>query len=268
MTEKAFKIGVLLIHGLTGTPTEMSRVERYFKKRDMEVEVPLLAGHGVSTSELLDSTWQQWVESVRPSLKRLSETCDHIFCAGMCMGALICILLAQEDPKIQGLILMSPDCGIPAPNASKLSMLLPLGLVLPRFLQKKIYWVEKPPYGVRDQRIQDEITYSIEQSKKRESQDFGTFRTYLVSFKETALLRSRAYEVLKTLQTPTLILQSREDTLMDPSNAEVMFGKLSTPRRSIYYLTGCDHVMTIDLKHREVCEKVDEFIIQEVSRAA
>src|SRR5215471_19930645 len=38
-------VGVLLIHGLTGMPSEMRPVEKYFVSRGFEVEVPLLAGH-------------------------------------------------------------------------------------------------------------------------------------------------------------------------------------------------------------------------------
>ena len=260
MIQDPSRIGVLLIHGLTGTPTEMSRLERALKKKGFQVEVPLLAGHGSSTAELLKSRWEDWVESSRTALHTLEANCEQIYCSGMCMGALICMLLASQSEKIKGIVLMSPDAGIPAKGASLLSSLLPIGLMLPRFLQNRIYWVEKPPYGVRDQTIQDEITYSIQQSQKRESDSFGTFRTYLASFKETAELRKESFKVAPHLKAASLVLQSSEDTLMDPRNADVVFNLLGSTKKNIVYLTGCDHVMTVDLKHKEVSEFTIQFI--------
>ena len=140
------------------------------------------------------------------------------------------MVLVSEAPNVKGLISISPDAGIPSKNASPISSLLPLGYMLPRFLQNRIYWVERPPYGLRDPVLQEEITYSIQRSKKRESKHYGTFRTYLASFHETAKLRKTALARAGKLKTATLILQSREDTLMEPRNAELTYQRLGAQR--------------------------------------
>lgn len=253
-------VGVLLIHGLTGTPTEMSPVERRLKKAGMRVRVPMLAGHGLSNTELLATSWGDWLTSVRTELAALAAECDHIFIGGMCMGAMLSMVLSVEEPKVRGIILISVDAGVPAKNASKWAFMLPVAYRLPKALQKKFYWVEQAPYGLRDPVLQAEITYAMEKSKDRESKAFGTFRTYVRSFAESAQLRQEAYRVAPRIRCSVFILQSTEDTLMDPRNAKIVYDKLTCTDREISYIDGCDHVMTVDLKKHEVASRIEAFI--------
>lgn len=260
-------VGALLIHGLTGTPTEMSPVERRLKKAGIRVSTPMLAGHGLSNTELLETSWEQWLDSVRAALADLSAECDHIFVGGMCMGAMLSMLLAVEEPKIRGIILISVDGGIPAKSASKWAFMLPVGYLLPKSMQKKFYWVEQPPYGLRDPVLQEEITYAMNKSKDRESKEFGTFRTYVRSFAESAQLRKVAFRIAPRIHCASFILQSTEDTLMDPRNAKLVFDKLTgCADREISYIDGCDHVMTVDLKKHEVAARIENFIRRTVAR--
>ncbi len=254
------KIGMLLIHGLTGTPTEMSPIERFLKKRGVQVEVPLLAGHAATNEELLATTWEDWAESARKSLKKLAAECDQVFISGMCMGAMLSMVLASEEEKVKGIIPISMDAGYPAKGSNTFGFLLPLAFSFPMSIQKKLYWVERPPYGIKDPKLQEEITFAMEQSKARESKEHGTFRTYVASFYQLAKLRKKAFQVAPNLKCAALVLHSAEDTLMDPKNAKIIFDAIGSERKNLCYLYGCDHVMTVDLRRKDVAAMIYGFV--------
>ena len=57
-------LGVLLIHGFTGAPTEMRLLADDLHWRGMTVSAPLLPGHGTSVEEMNRSRWQEWTDCV------------------------------------------------------------------------------------------------------------------------------------------------------------------------------------------------------------
>src|SRR5438105_1727687 len=91
------KTGVLLLHGLTGTPAEMRPVAKHLKSIGCEVETPCLPGHGGGYRELLDTGWKDWIAGADEALGRLSQRCDRVVVGGLSMGALISALLAENN---------------------------------------------------------------------------------------------------------------------------------------------------------------------------
>ena len=80
------KIGVLLVHGFTGSPASMRPWAEFLNGRGYTVRVPLLPGHGTQPSDLNNVKWQEWIECVEEVLEELSRKCDVIFMCGLSMG--------------------------------------------------------------------------------------------------------------------------------------------------------------------------------------
>src|SRR5690349_6709096 len=78
--------GILLIHGLTGVPAEMKWVGRALHKKGYTVYAPLLAGHGVDAATLIETRWQDWLESVLDACVYLRTQVDRMCSAGICVG--------------------------------------------------------------------------------------------------------------------------------------------------------------------------------------
>ena len=134
VSEKSHKnaqVGVLLIHGLTGTPLEMRPLTKYLKHLGYRVEVPMLVGHGGGHEELLATTWQDWLNGVRQTLNILTAECEQVVIVGLSVGGLLGVLLASESPKVRGLILLSFALGIPGPNTPVSRCLLPIVFKFP-----------------------------------------------------------------------------------------------------------------------------------------
>jgi len=257
------KTGVLLLHGLTGTPAEMRPVAKYLKSIGCEVETPCLPGHGGGYKELLDTGWKDWVEGARCALDSLAARCDRVVVGGLSMGALIAVILANNNPKVDGIVCLSTTLNYDGPCVnlfnSFLRHLIPLVDLLP-FLGRICYWTEEPPYGLKDERLRNIITKQIEKAKRRETNEFGLFRTYACSLRQFQFLVVEVKKQAKGVKCPALIVHSLEDSVVTVSNALEMRDMLGSEQKTLVTVNGCDHVLTLDLKKHEVAQKVGEFV--------
>lgn len=254
-------VGVLLLHGLTGVPAEMRPLAKHLEKIGCEVAVPMLAGHGAGHKELLDTTWQDWVEGARKVLTDLHTRNEYVFVGGLSMGSSIACILAADDPKVAGFISLSTTLRFDGETVPLTEVLLPLVDILP-ILGEKCYWTESPPYGLKDERLQRIITRSVERAKNGETSDFGLFRTYAGSVRQMSHLVHEVRRKAQSVTCPTVIIHSLEDTMTSIDNASELYSRLQSRDKVIQYLTDCDHVLTLDLKKERVAQMVEDFIVR------
>ena len=57
--------GVLLLHGLTGSPYTFGPLARVLSEQGYEVSVPLLPGHGTTPNQLRYTGWNDWLVAAR-----------------------------------------------------------------------------------------------------------------------------------------------------------------------------------------------------------
>ena len=104
------KIGVLVIHGFTGSPVSISPWARYLNQQGYTVHAPRLPGHGTTWQEMNETTWQDWYKCVEDSYLDLRSKCDRIFIAGFSMGGALALKLCQiRGDEIEGLLLLNPS---------------------------------------------------------------------------------------------------------------------------------------------------------------
>ncbi|HEV2608222.1 MAG TPA: alpha/beta fold hydrolase, partial [Xanthomonadaceae bacterium] len=155
--------GVLLIHGLTGTPAEMRFVGKGLHRQGYSVLGMQLAGHCGSEDDLLATGWRDWYRSVTEAADRLAGTVDRLFVGGLSMGAILALKLAADRPEqVSGLALYGTTFaydGWTIPRIAKLSFLLPLAMRLGIGRKKK--FMEKPPYGIKCERVRQRIAGSM-----------------------------------------------------------------------------------------------------------
>ena len=101
--------GVLLIHGLGGTPVELRSVAKGLHAAGYTVLCCQLAGHCGSEADLRASKLDDWRFSVDAGFDRLSATCETVFAGGLSMGGLLALDLARRRPDVlTGLLLYAP----------------------------------------------------------------------------------------------------------------------------------------------------------------
>lgn len=264
-TTKRATTGVLLLHGLTGTPAEMRPVARTLVRLGCTVETPLLPGHGGTHGELLATGWLDWLGGARRAANELAQRCDTLVVAGLSMGALLATLLAADDPRISGIALLSPTLRFDGSSISWTRWLLPLAQVLP-FAGRTFYWSERPPYGLRDERLQRLVTRAIKAAHRGETTQYGLFRTYVGSILELNRMIREVRRRAGAVRCPALVLQSLEDTITSARNATEIYERIGSTHKRLHWLTGCDHVLTLDLQKHEVARTVSEFALDVARR--
>ena len=80
------KIGVLLVHGFTGSPASMRPWAEYLNRHGYTVSVPLLPGHGTKVEDLNLVKWQEWPAKAESELQSLLASCEKVFLIGFSMG--------------------------------------------------------------------------------------------------------------------------------------------------------------------------------------
>ena len=266
IADKSFRFGngraaVLLIHGLTGTPVEMRAVGRGLAAQGFSVYGMQLAGHCGSESDLLSTSWPDWYRGVEEAWRDISLRHDHVFVAGLSMGALMAMHLAAQHPgKIRGLGLYSATLIYDGWAIPKLSFLLPLFLRTP--MGERYRFIENFPYGIKNERLRQVIHASMVSGHSDSAGNLGMLGR---SLRELRRLIGIVKQEMPSIRTPALVLQARDDDVTSPKNAEYIARHLAGPV-SVEYLDDCYHMITIDQQRDEVIRLSADFFRRCLSR--
>ncbi|WP_392561827.1 alpha/beta fold hydrolase [Orbus sturtevantii] len=260
--------GVLLIHGLTGTPNEMRILAKGLNAVGFTVYSMQLAGHCGNEEDLCQTTWQDWYQTVQDSADFLAQKVDNLFVAGLSMGSLLALKLAADRPtQIKGVGVLAATFkydGWSIPYwVKKLYFLLVLFKKLGLF-QKKSF-IEKPPYGLKDERIRATVSESM---LSGDSASAGLAGNPLPALAEMQLLAKQVKKQLPQVICPCLIMHSGHDDIADiKTNARLVEKNVSGPTTFIT-LDDSYHLITIDRQRKEVINECISFFEQIASSSS
>ncbi|WGW13513.1 alpha/beta fold hydrolase [Saxibacter everestensis] len=226
-------IGVLLIHGFTGSPFSLRPVADALVDSDITVRVPLLPGHGTSWQEMNRSTWHQWLETVKTSYAELSASCDKVIALGISMGGGLALRMAIEHADIAGVILINPAVMIKDP-------LLPLLPALRRVL---------PSVAA----IGDDI-------KKPGVTEHAYPRTPLKAVHSMLELYRDTRQNLDKVTQPVLLFNSTIDHVVPRESTEIIWKKISSHDKEKVMLRNSYHVATLDHDAPEIIQRSLKFV--------
>ncbi|OCG40743.1 alpha/beta hydrolase [Gilliamella sp. Bif1-4] len=253
------KNGVLLIHGLTGTPNEMRILANGLNKAGFTVYAIQLAGHCGTEEDLCKTTWQDWYKSVQDGTNYLAQHVDNVFVAGLSMGALLALKLAADRPEqIKGVGVLAPTfCydGWSMPFwAKKLFFLLVYFKKLGIF-QKKVF-IEKPPYGLKDERIRAVVSESM---LSGDAATAGLAGNPFPALAEMQLLAKTMRKQLPQVTSPCLIMHSGNDDIANIETNAKLVEKSVSGSTKLVVLNDSYHLITIDSQRREVIKECASF---------
>jgi carboxylesterase len=222
---------VLLLHGFGDTPQTLRELGGVLNADGWTVLAPLLPGHGGTLPEFARSNRAGWEAAARNAYHELRTHHPAVCIVGLSMGGALAARLAADEDGVSALVLIAPYLRMPA----RISRAASMHWLLPLFA---------PYVGGRPNR-------SIHDPAARErSLGFGVTTPRLVwELREVA---RRGREALPRLRVPTLMLQSREDNRIAPSDAAEAFASIGAPVRELVWLEGCGHVITVDIKRDRV----------------
>ncbi len=245
---------VLLIHGLTGTPTEMRFLGKGLASHGFTVHGCQLAGHCGTEEDLLLTHWPDWYASVERAYDALRKKHDIVFVAGLSMGSLLALHLAANHPgEIKGLGLLSTTLRYDGWAIPRLSFLLPLFLHTPLGLRYR--FVENFPYGIKDDRLRQRVVANMTSGNSAEAGNLGMTGhslRQLLSFVEVVK------EEMPRITTPALIVHARYDDVCSVRNAAYLEQHLGGPHQ-VLLLDDSYHMITVDKQRNDVIQALAAF---------
>lgn len=107
--------GALLIHGLLNCPFAMNDIGTQLQANGLLVRSILLPGHGTHPNDLLDVSYQDWIQAVQYGIDSLRQEVEHVYLVGYSTGGTLAIHQALTNHPIAGLVLLAPALKISAP---------------------------------------------------------------------------------------------------------------------------------------------------------
>jgi carboxylesterase len=225
--------GVLLLHGLSGTPDEVRPLGDYLANRGFSTLAPWLKGHGTSPEDLAKTTWRDWVESAQEALNEIKTRCPKVFVAGLSMGALMALYLARHH-GVSGIVSLAAPLKIPDFRFN--------GIAFFRFLQWR---TSQLTGGILDQQAPPHLTYP-----------YVATRSLYELKKFMEVVREELFGII----VPALVVQGRKDSMVPPINGEFLYRSLGSKVKHLLFLERSNHVVTMDFDKEILFEKTFHFI--------
>jgi carboxylesterase len=228
-------VGLLLVHGFTGSPSEMRRIGSVLQQHGLTVSAPLLPGHGTTPADLNRQRLEDWLVHVHAALSNLQRTCSTVFIGGLSLGALLALHVAAERPRLAGVVVYSPPILI----TDRRSYLVP-------FIKHLVRELPKPPDHFTDPTAAGQL---------------WNYPTYPVAATHQVLrLRGQVKQRLRRVTCPALVVASRNDRSLHPHSAQYTYDRLGTCQKQLVLLDNSGHVITLDSEWRRVADETICFI--------
>jgi carboxylesterase len=249
------KVGVLLIHGLSGTPVEMREIGEQMAALGHTVHCPQLAGHCGTYEDLKAVRWHDWFANVEAGLRRLRETCDTVVVGGLSTGAILSLNIAARYPDlVQGVVALAPTLwlnGWMVPYHAYL-----FNIVLQKPIANQFDFPDLFPHGVKDETIRHRIKSAIDSG---DSSIAGLAVTPGGAVLEHRWLVNATRRDLKWIKQPVMIIHPREDDYADLNNVAALMRNIGGAVETIT-LEDSYHIVTVDRQKHVVAERMAGFV--------
>jgi carboxylesterase len=226
-------IGVLLIHGFTGSPHDMLYLGKRLNEEGYNVLIPRLPGHGTSSEDFLRSNWRDWLRRALDSYFDLSGICDEVYVAGLSMGGVLTLILSSivNPPKIVTI------AGAIMVNGWEINITPIISLFSKKLIRKDF-----------NENFEDKDLKYL--AKEYWQYNWPLQAKYLLKLMKIARKR------LKYVKSDILILASEKDETVPIKAAKYIYNNVASQRREIKIFKNSGHVMTNDIEKEKVADKI------------
>ncbi|MFH1967869.1 MAG: alpha/beta fold hydrolase [bacterium] len=219
--DKKSEIGILMLHGFSGSPKQFSELAGYLSARGFTVYAPLIAGHGTTPEDFIRSGPDDWKDSVKKGYLRLKEKTKKIIIIGNSFGSNLGFWLASE---------------LNNEPAAIISLGAPVFLRWHRFIRfrlntygrlKRYYKKPSRVYRIDYTDMRDEVSYSVIPVKSlNEFLDF---------------IEKETIPNLRKVSSPILIANANHDTVIHPKSAAYIFSHIGSQIKEVFWFNSSQH---------------------------
>ena len=236
------KIGVLLVHGFTGTPKEMRWMGEYLHTQHHFTVLGIrLAGHATQPEDMLRNSYQDWLASVEDGYAHLVGCVDAIVIMGLSMGGVLSLTVASYLP-VKGVVTMSTPYKLPDdPRLRHIEWLSKLAPFIPKTSSSEpgAGWFDKEAYLEHVSYPQNPLHGVGELNKL-----LGLMRTSLPQ-----------------IQVPVLLIHSKDDDYVLSDSMPNIYDNLPAQHdKEMLWIEGSGHVITRDAQRQTVFKAAADFV--------
>jgi carboxylesterase len=216
-------IGILLLHGFTGSPVSLRPLCELLSKRGFAVEMPRLPGHGTRPRDLLPTRYADWRAAAGVALNRLRSRTQTVVAVGLSMGGTLVLDLATTE-KLSGAVTINAQIldrgGLIVKLAPVIEKLVPIAPASAAGLVKN----------------------DIKKGGDEDAYDWVAAAAGNSLVKELPKVRGR----LQQLSCPLMVIYSRDDHSVPPENSKAIPNLVGSKNVTVLELTDSYHVATLD----------------------
>jgi carboxylesterase len=227
-------VGALLVHGFTGSPQGLRGVGEYLAARGVAVTAIRLPGHGTTWQDLNTRTADEWIDAVEAGFAKISASTDEVFIVSLSFGAALALdFVARNPDSVTGLVTLGGFVHTSDPRR----FLAPI-------LSKLVKSLPAVGNDIADP-TQREIAYE---------------RLPAAAAYHMLRIVKRARASLPKVVTPILVMHGRNDHIVHPRNADIIFNSVASKDKELVYLERSFHVITLDYDREDLLRRTFEFI--------
>lgn len=227
-------VGVLLLHGFTGSPASMRPWAHFLQDKGIAVRVPRIPGHGTRWQDLNKVKWQSWPKRAEEDLQELIARYKKVFVFGLSMGGANTLhIAAKHSSLLGGIVLVNPMIHIPDPTIKFIDLI-------------KYITPKRPSVG-------DDI-------KKPGVTEWGYDALPMKGVAQLHRFLKVTRSTLNSVACPTLLFHSTEDHVLPVSNTEIIMAELGASKKTRIELGNSYHVATLDYDADTIFESSYQFI--------
>lgn len=256
MTTQQGSTAVLLIHGLGGTAYDLGVLQKALRNAGAVAHAPTLPGHGTHPQDLVGMAAEAWLETLSQAYRALIAEHETVHIAGMCMGALLALVLAHR---------VGHGTGRPQDRLALLATPIHIdGWSTPwyRGLRHAVYRIpgmatrmrveEDEPFGIKNPLLR-----RIIKAKLARGDSFHYPWVPLACIRQVDRLRRWARDAAPDTRCQTLIIHAREDELTSLRSAHTLQAAL--PHARTVVLENSYHMICVDNDRDQVAAEVLDF---------
>jgi carboxylesterase len=190
------------------------------------------------------SRWDDWLAAAENEFDELAASCWPVAVIGFSTGATVALKLATRRPVARQ-VLLAPFLAI------RYTGLIPLRpAVYLAWLARLLPDLPRRAPAVRDREM------------RRQAAEASVYRTFNVPAALSAVkLIDELGSQLSRIQTPTLIIQGRRDTVVEPAKASWLHETLGSADKKLVYLDQSEHLLALDSQRDQLISETLAFLV-------
>ncbi len=234
------RVGVVLAHGYLAAPAEVRELAEYLGKMGFWVYVPRLKGHGTAPEDLAGCTFQDWIDSMDAGYAVISNLCRRVVAGGFSTGAGLALDLAQRIPSVAGVFAVSTPLRLQDIAVRLVPAVDAWNRIMTRFHF-------------------DDATKTFVDNHP-ENPHINYLKNPVSGVRELELLMASLEPRLPKIMAPTLVIQSREDPVVDPKGTEKLFNMLGSEDKQMVMFNFQRHGILQGPGAARVYRTIGEFV--------